>query len=692
MSRGSEVRKIFLLVLYTALFFTGNAEGGVIEDDFLQSLNEASEIATATKLNLDKTPATVTVLKEEFIRETGLKRLIDILPFIPGIETSMTSSGKKQIIVRGMKSSYRDKIKVLINGVDVTNNLYSNQFYYYNFPLSLVKRIEFTKSPDSIIYGSNAFLGVLNVITRDDLNENQMSVYFSTLESMEASYFQNIQQGSYRILLDAHYSTSHPDLQTPTAVRIDLRSHRADVFRAARDAHTQEKNLGVGAAVKKGAYTFDMRIEDYIKEDFFGISRVPTLKDDKNVELRHIYARLHYGDYIMPDLKVETDVGYKNYMWDGEFRTIPYDAQPTNDPAKDMIFGGLIHESEYFLKSNFKYMTQTHNLVVQLDAKYTKPYDTYYQQYVEALGDTKSTLNLGPHGEKLHGRNNIIKEGIDRKIIAAAVEDLITLRSDFSFVLGYRFDHYNDFGSNDSYKAGLVYNFSNRQTGKLLYNHSFRAPSWVELYAQTAAEFNGNPDIKPETIDMLELQYLAEVFGNDKLKLNFYYGKNRDTIDRYYDMSSGKRIYKNMGEITLKGLEFSYKKLFEKNELYLSWSHNKNESSYNPWLGNRTNLVNGYFSYRYRKVVLFTSFNYGDKIKTPSYLDDIDALFSLNEAVSYEGDGFLLQAGVKNLTNRENYYWIQPTDVIGGRYMFVPEEAKVPQTGREFFVSIRKNF
>ncbi len=671
---------------------TGNLWGGEIEDDFLQSLNEASEIATAAKLNLDKTPATVTVLKEEFIRQTGYKRIIDILPFIPGIETSMTSSGKKQVIVRGMKSAYRDKIKVLVNGVDVTNNLYSNQFYYYNFPLALVKRIEFTKSPDSILYGSNAFLGVLNIITRDELSNSQVSGYLSTLKSYEATYFQNIQEGAYKILLDAHYSTSEPDLKAPAAIRIDLLTRQASLFRTPKDAHTKEINQGVGVAIKRDAYTFDMRIEDYIKQDFFGITRVPTLKNDKDVELRHIYARLHYGDYIAPDLKLETDLGYKNYMWDGEFRTIPYDIQPTDDPAKDIVFGGLIHESEYFLKNNFKYMTDLHNLIFQIDAKYTKPYDTHYSQYVEAMGNTQNTYNLGPNGEKLRGDNNIIKEGIHRTTVAAALEDLVTLTDNFSFILGYRFDYYSDFGSNDSYKAGMVYNIFDGQTCKLLYNHSFRAPSWVELYAQTAAEFNGNPNVNPETIDMVELQYLAEIFGHDKLKLNLYYGKNKDTIDRYYDMATGKRIYKNRGEITLRGLELSYKKLFEKNELYLSWSHNENDSSYNPWSGNRTNLVNGYFSYKYKKFVMLTSFNYGDQIETPSYLENIDALFSLNETVSYEDDGLLLQAGIKNLTDRENYYWIQPTDVIGGRYMFVPEDAKVPQTGREFFVSVRKSF
>lgn len=686
------MRKKFLFSLSTLLVFTGNLWGGEIEDDFLQSLNEASEIATAAKLNLDKTPATVTVLKEEFIRQTGYKRLIDILPFIPGIETSMTSSGKKQVIVRGMKSAYRDKIKVLVNGVDVTNNLYSNQFYYYNFPLALVKRIEFTKSPDSILYGSNAFLGVLNIITRDELSNSQVSGYLSTLKSYEATYFQNIQEGAYKILLDAHYSTSEPDLKAPAAIRIDLLTRQAGLFRTPKDAHTKEINQGVGVAIKRDAYTFDIRIEDYIKQDFFGITRVPTLKNDKDVELRHIYARLHYGDYIAPDLKLETDLGYKNYLWDGEFRTIPYDIQPTDDPAKDIVFGGLIHESEYFLKSNFKYINDLHNLIFQIDVKYTEPYDTYYSQYVEAMGNTKNIYNLGPNEEKLRGDNNIIKEGVHRTTVAAALEDLVTLTDNFSFILGYRFDHYSDFGSNDSYKAGMVYNIFDGQTCKLLYNHSFRAPSWVELYAQTAAEFNGNLNVDPETIDMVELQYLAEVFGHDKFKLNLYYGKNKDTIDRYYDMATGKRIYKNRGEITLRGLELSYKKFFETNELYLSWSHNENDSSYNPWSGNRRNLANGYFSYKYKKFVMLTSFNYGDQIETPSYLENIDAFFSLNETISYEDDGLLLQAGIKNLTDRENYYWIQPTDVIGGRYMFVPEDAKVPQTGREFFVSVRKSF
>jgi len=133
------MKKILLVIL--SIFFAFASEN----EDFLQVLNEVSEIATQTKINIDKAPSNVDVIRRDFIIKSGAKTLLDVLKYIPGVELSMSSSGKKELIIRGNKSTYRDKIKFMINGVEVTNNLYTNQFYYYNFPASLIKRVEFTK-------------------------------------------------------------------------------------------------------------------------------------------------------------------------------------------------------------------------------------------------------------------------------------------------------------------------------------------------------------------------------------------------------------------------------------------------------------------------------------------------------------------------------------------------------------------
>ena len=118
------MRLIILLIL--SIFSLYAAE----KDEFLQLLNEVSEIATKSKLNIDKTPSNVEVIHRDFILKSGAKTLLDVLQYLPGVEISQSSSGKKELIIRGNKSTYRDIIKFMINGVEVTNNLYSNHLLF----------------------------------------------------------------------------------------------------------------------------------------------------------------------------------------------------------------------------------------------------------------------------------------------------------------------------------------------------------------------------------------------------------------------------------------------------------------------------------------------------------------------------------------------------------------------------------
>ena len=269
---------------------------------------------------------------------------------------------------------------------------------------------------------------------------------------------------------------------------------------------------------------------------------------------------------------------------------------------------------------------------------------------------------------------------------------MIILKDFLSLDFGLRADHYSDFGNNLSYKGGFVYNFTQKDTIKLLYSHSFRAPSWIELYSKSAAEFNGNENLNPEKISLVEIQYLKKITPKDIFKFNFYTGKIKDNIDRFYDKTTGKRVYENLGDLDIKGVEASYTKIFNKNRFYLSVSKNDNRSDFNEYLGAREILVKSYLELIFDKLSSFTLLNYGSKIKTPPTIEDVDPFFSLDQIFSLNYKDFYITFGIKNLTNHKNYFWIQPTDIIMGRYMFVPIEAKVPSIGREYFISFKKSW
>ncbi|MBA1432323.1 MAG: Plug domain-containing protein [Epsilonproteobacteria bacterium] len=62
----------------------------------LEDLNDASEITAKTKLNINKTPAIVSVLHANELKKLGITNLYDALGTVPGIELSMGTAGAKQ--------------------------------------------------------------------------------------------------------------------------------------------------------------------------------------------------------------------------------------------------------------------------------------------------------------------------------------------------------------------------------------------------------------------------------------------------------------------------------------------------------------------------------------------------------------------------------------------------------------------
>ncbi len=656
-----------------------------IEEDFLTTLNEVSEIATATKLNIDKTPSTVTVLKRDFIEKTGAKTFYDLLCYIPGIEVSMTPSGKRQIIIRGVKNSYRDKIKFLINGIEVTNNFYTNQFYYYNFPADLIKRIEFTKTPDSVRYGSNAFLGVINIVTLDQEDNNQATIYTTDKSNNQITLFQKLSFNETKISIDAYRSYSKPNILSPATLRIDLVTHAVSRFRDSIPAHTLEKNSGFGLKASKNEWSFLYRYQYYKKGNFYGISRVTPLQKDRYVHLQHQYGAVEYAKFLNPFWKLEAALGVKSYIWNGEFRAFPYDLQPTDNPERDLIFGAFFHEMEYFAKSDVKYLGDKHQLQIHLNLSYAKPKKSYYLQYVPLLNNYA----------KLPGP---IKSGIHRTIIGLGVEDLYSFTDNLTLTVGARVDHYNSFGYKTSFKGGFVYNIDDKNTVKFLHNHAFRAPSWIELYANTAAEFNGDESLKPEEIRLSELQYLTSFTQKDKLKFNLYIGKTLNTIDRYVD-ESGLRRYKNLGTFKIKGFEASYTYLWPSALLQLRYAKNFDDRKYKrspldlpKYLGIRKDIFNANFDFDIGTLHSHTFFKWGSSIETPPKAPDLESCYTINQIFTIQLDAMEWQFGVYNLTDEKNYYFDGPSDIIAGRYMFVPESGEIPAGGRKIFFRIRKEF
>lgn len=110
-------------------------------------------------------PAIVTVYTDAELRERGCRTLSDALRMVPGVYLSTSPEGRTLGWVRGVTAPDNNKILILVDGVPWYDGVYTHAWLDEYIPLSMVKQVEIIKGPGSAIYGTNAFAGVINIVT-----------------------------------------------------------------------------------------------------------------------------------------------------------------------------------------------------------------------------------------------------------------------------------------------------------------------------------------------------------------------------------------------------------------------------------------------------------------------------------------------------------------------------------------------
>ena len=120
---------------------------------------------TATRVPVDAraTPASVTVISGEELRARGITRLADALRDVPGASVVQSGSFGAQtgFFLRGGESDYT---KVLIDGVPVNDA--GGSIDIAHLAIADVERIEILRGPGSVLWGSDAVTGVVQIFTR----------------------------------------------------------------------------------------------------------------------------------------------------------------------------------------------------------------------------------------------------------------------------------------------------------------------------------------------------------------------------------------------------------------------------------------------------------------------------------------------------------------------------------------------
>lgn len=140
-----------------------------VEEETLGILKEEETVVTASRYaqRISEAPSNVYVITDDDIRQSGAPDLPTVLRRVPGLEVMQVTGAQFNVSARGDNQAVANKMLVLVDGRSIYVDI-SGEVFWKAIPVTLpeIKRIEVVKGPSSVLYGFNAFDGVINIITK----------------------------------------------------------------------------------------------------------------------------------------------------------------------------------------------------------------------------------------------------------------------------------------------------------------------------------------------------------------------------------------------------------------------------------------------------------------------------------------------------------------------------------------------
>src|SRR6266487_5201639 len=177
-----QVAVMFLALAARAAEITSDQKTSGLADLSLEALMEIEvpKVYGASKIEQKATeaPSSITVITSDEIKRYGHRTLADALQSVQGFHVSYDRN-YAFLGARGLSlGDFNSRILLLVDGHRVNNNLTDGAYVDTAFILDvdLIDRVEIIRGPGSVLYGNNAFFGVINVITREGKQLNGMEV------------------------------------------------------------------------------------------------------------------------------------------------------------------------------------------------------------------------------------------------------------------------------------------------------------------------------------------------------------------------------------------------------------------------------------------------------------------------------------------------------------------------------------
>lgn len=521
-----------------------------------------------------------------------LPTLTDIIKIVPGFDVIIHGAfGNTEFGARGISSS-SSKIKVLFDGHSLNDPLFISVAEYFDeIPLTNVDKIEIIRGPGSAIYGANAFLAVINIITKKahKIDGIKVSSGFGSYDTQEYSFLYGKTLYGIDISGFANFYNTNGLSETIKADALSEQPFFRQFSLTPGDTDNSKNRLDLDLKLSYKDIELKAKYMNRDQEPFTGPAFVLTNEAAQSF------------NYVMGDLSYKYDLGEKASFFSRVYYdqydidlladvmppgfSIPFDLDDDSDIESfpDGLFANFIATTRRLggeIQSNYDLLD---NNVLTLGFSYE------WERLDNVNHFTNSNPLTGASVDSVQDFTdtaNWIQEST-RQIWAIYIQDKWDITDDLGLTIGIRHDHYSDFEGTTNPRIGLVWNFLDNATLKLLYGQAFRAPNFQELYNINNTVLLGNPDLKPETIRTYEVGLGYNFTNRLNTNVNYFFNVIRDEIGIAPVSSSGDiPVHDNIGGSNIQGIEFEAKlslgNLWKDAYVFANYTYQDSESRGDP--------------------------------------------------------------------------------------------------------------
>lgn len=487
------------------------------------------EVYSASRFvqKIRQAPANVTVVSAEDMRRLGHRTLGDTLRGARGVYVT-NDRNYSYLGVRGfgLPADYNNRVLFLVDGHRVNDNIYDANYPGREFivDVDMIDRVEFVRGPVSSLYGSNAFFGVINVMTRKGrhLSGAELSSAAGSFGTYEgsAAWGRRVDNGPEVSVSGSAYGRKGETLYYPEF------DDPATGHGVARNADGEKAGKVLGELSWKG-FTLQGAWSERAKEIPTGSFGGIFPSDETNTRDQFGYATLKYERTFGESLDVLARLSYNRYWYRGEYL---YD---------DGLGNAVLNKD-----SALGYWWGAELLLTQrVGDRLTLTAGTEYRDNLRQDQDNHDELGT------------YVKVREQSSVAALYAQADALLLDELRVNAGLRWDEYSTFGSTVNPRASLIYSPDERTTIKAIYGRAFRAPSSYESDFAGGANQKANPDLDPETIETYELSVEREIIDGLSLFVGAFGMDCEDLLNLEIDPLDGLRVFRNITEVHTRGVE-----------------------------------------------------------------------------------------------------------------------------------------